>query len=423
VRVRHLYLQIWLAFLGILLAFAVLLAALWWTLPDDHEGPPFADSVSSLVAEALGPAAESPEAVQARLTRIATEFPGRITVLDRNNAVLAHKGDLLPVPEGGHPRRGMHHMRGVGPVFVLRLDDGRQVLVRVDRRPGPRRFLPSLALLLVTTAVGAFFVVRRITRRLERLRGSVEALGGGDLTARVPVEGNDEIARLAESFNDAAARIEQVLTSNRTLLANVSHELRSPLSRIRMALELLDTGSRPELQSRLARDIGELDSLIDELLLSGRVDAQGALREDPVELLALCAELGAGHGAVVRGVEVPVIGDERLLRRLVRNLLENAQRYGAGSAIELEVAMAPTGLATLAVMDRGPGVAPDEQARIFEAFYRPRGMAESGHGVGLGLALVRSIARAHGGEVTYRPRDGGGSVFEVSLPPGKRGGI
>lgn len=422
-RVRHLYLQIWLAFLGILLAFAVLLAALWWTLPDDHEGPPFADSVSSLVAEALGPAAESPEAVQARLTRIAAEFPGRITVLDRNDAVLAHKGDLLPVPEGGHPKRGVHHMRGVGPVFVMRLDDGRQVLVRVDRRPGPRRFLPSLALLLLTTAVGAYFVVRRITRRLERLRGSVEALGGGDLTARVPVEGNDEIARLAESFNDAAARIEKVLTSNRTLLANVSHELRSPLSRIRMALELLDAGARPELQRRLARDIAELDSLIDELLLSGRIDAQGALREDPVELLALCAEVGAEFGAVVRGEEVPMVGDERLLRRLVRNLLENAQRYGAGSAIEVDVAAAPSGLATIAVMDRGPGVAPDEQTRIFEAFYRPRGMAESGHGAGLGLALVRSIARAHGGEVLYRSREGGGSVFEVSLSPGKRSGI
>lgn len=419
-RVRHLYLQIWLAFLGILLVFAVLMAALWWTLPDDHGGPPFADSVSSLVAEALGPDSESPDAVQARLGRIAAAFPGRITVLDRNEAVLAHKGEVLPVPEPGHPPRGVHHLRGVGPVFVMRLDDGRQVLVHVDRRPGPRRFLPSLALLLLTTAVGAYFVVRRITRRLERLRGSVEALGGGDLTARVPVEGHDEIARLAESFNRAAERIEKVLTSNRTLLANVSHELRSPLSRIRMALELLDTGGRPELQSRLARDIAELDALIAELLLSGRIDAQGVLREERVELLALCAELGAAYGAIVRGAEVSVVGDERLLRRLLRNLLENAQRYGAGTAIELDVGTTPSGLATLAVMDRGPGVAPDEQVRIFEAFYRPRGMPESGHGAGLGLALVRTIARAHGGDVKYRARDGGGSVFEVQLSPETR---
>ena len=134
-------------------------------------------------------------------------------------------------------------------------------------------FLGGIAL---AVAICAYPLVRRLTRRLERLQAGVEQLGAGDLAARVKVEGKDEVAMLAESFNRAAARIEDLVGSHKLLLANASHELRTPLSRIRMGVELLKETAGPQDLKRkadLERDIAELDALIDEILLSSRLDA------------------------------------------------------------------------------------------------------------------------------------------------------
>ena len=207
------------------------------------------------------------------------------------------------------------------------------------------------------------------------------------------------------------------MTAQRGLLASASHELRSPLARIRMAVELLAGDARPELRERLEKDIAELDELIGELLLASRLDAQVQIdRFEEIDLLALVAEEAARTQATAGGEPVRVRGDARMLRRLVRNLLENARRHAAGSAVEANVAALPDGGARLRVEDRGPGVAEAERERIFELFYRPAGMGEGG--VGLGLALVRQIARHHGGDARCRPREGGGSCFEVDLAAG-----
>jgi signal transduction histidine kinase len=136
-------------------------------------------------------------------------------------------------------------------------------------------------------------------------------------------------------------------------------------------------------------------------------------RSEEVDLLALVAEEAARTQASVSGEAVRVHGDARMLRRLVRNLLENARRHAAGSAVEASVAAAPGGGARLRVEDRGPGVAEVERERIFERFYRPAGAGSDGFG--LGLALVRQIARHHGGDARCLARDGGGSCFEVEL--------
>ena len=152
-------------------------------------------------------------------------------------------------------------------------------------------------------------------------------------------------------------------------------------------------------------------------------------RED-VDLLALAAEECARVDAVLEGEPASVKGDPRLLRRMIRNLLENAWRYGAqspsaelhgGTGVEVVVAKRAGGGVSLRVCDRGPGVPEAERERIFEPFYRLAGARERAGGVGLGLALVHQIARKHGGEVKCLPRDGGGSCFEVVLP-GLRGG-
>ena len=275
-----------------------------------------------------------------------------------------------------------------------------------------------LLVLLAAVAGGAWPVVRHLTRRLEALKQGVEAFGAGALHQRVAEEGRDEVAALAASFNRAAARIEALLRSHQSLLANASHELRSPLARLKMALAMLDDATpaqRAALRSELDANIAELDALVEEVLLASRLDAAQKLeRREPVDLLALAAEEGARVGAAPDGVTLVVEGDERLLRRAVRNLLENAQRYGGG-AIDVTL-RAGADSAELSVCDRGPGVPAEHRERIFEPFFRLPGHAEREGGVGLGLALVRQIAAHHGGSVRCEARPGGGSCFVVSLP-------
>ena len=154
-------------------------------------------------------------------------------------------------------------------------------------------FLGAIAL---AVAVCAYPLVRRLTRRLERLQAGVESLGAGDLSARVKVEGKDEVARLAESFNRAAARIEELVGAHKMLLANTSHELRTPLSRIRLGIELLKETPDAKRRAELEMDIAELDGLIEQILLSSRLEAVRSIdRREEVDLLAVAAEEAARY--------------------------------------------------------------------------------------------------------------------------------
>ncbi len=328
-----------------------------------------------------------------------------------------------PMPPHALPddaRRADPPMRGRLSMMVLPLPDGRTLLTHGrghGPRPPPFGIIGTLVLIAIAIGIGTYPVVRRLTRRLERLQGSVERLGRGELSARVAVEGSDEVARLAESFNDAAGRIEALVGANKALLANASHELRSPLARLRMGLEMLGGDANPHLKAELARDIGELDQLIDEILLMSRLDSTHTATQDEFaefDLTALAAEEAARLNGSVDGPALSLRGDARLLRRLLRNLLENAQRYGE-SAPEVTL-RAQDGNVEIEVCDRGPGVPESERERIFEPFYRAAGASERFGGVGLGLALVRQIAQRHGGTVKCLPREGGGSCFCVRLP-------
>jgi len=256
-------------------------------------------------------------------------------------------------------------------------------------------------------------VVRGLTRRLERLQTGVETLGAGNLSARVSVEGKDEVARLAESFNRSAERIEDLVGAHRMLLANASHELRTPLSRIRLGLELLHETKDEKYKSEIERNIAELDTMIDEILLASRLDATRRLQsEEPVDLLALAAEEGARYdGCAVEGEAVTVRGERRLLGRLIRNLIENAARHGA-PPVRVAVGR-DSAVAVLEVTDGGAGIPEAERERVFLPFHR---LQRDTQGAGLGLALVRQIARLHGGDAVVAPRPGHPSCLRVTLP-------
>ena len=356
---------------------------------------------------------------------------GSGTIIGRGELHMMRGADSAASAASDAPPSGtlQHGRYGNGPEFTVHMDDGQTLhlhLPRPDRNwRAPFGFFWTLGLVAVAVAVAVFPIVRRLTRRLEALQSSVERWGNGDLSARMAPAGHDEVGFLAARFNRAADQIETLinardalLASQRSLLANASHELRSPLTRIRMGLEFLPAQGSGAARSEIERNIVELDQLIEEILLASRLDAQQADigTVEPVDLVGLAAEACARFGAVfdaqVPSVVVP--GVSKLLRRVVRNLLENAHRYGQG---EVNVVLRTDAThAILEVSDLGPGVPPELQERIFEPFYRLPGASERDGGVGLGLALVKSIVLRHGGHVRCSNRVGGGATFTVQLP-------
>ena len=523
---RRLSLTIFLSLLASLLLMAAAVAFFWQWRLDNRTEAQENRFTEALAAEVIPAATEGVERLQQALWHWQRRLRIDLQVIDAQGRVLAAAGrpfradeagarqeeqpgleeippppglDAPPPPseEALHVRRPQGHhgqaREGHGPrramvavIHRVALPDDRTLLIRTWRPAPPQ--LPisaplALALLFVAVGLAAWPVSRRITRRLEALQRSVDAQAAGDLRVRAEVSGQDEVAALAHSFNHAAERIEALvnrqealLSTQRRLLANASHELRSPLARIRMAIELMleNPADLTHHTDEVRQNIRELDALVEEILLASRLDTLSLdeLRREPVDLTQLAAEEAARTGAVwmdetppgVNGhaiseagaTHMTVAGDARLLRRLLRNLLENARRYqpegdepvllclsrepgpvavgspeadtdpgrsgdsdagvnhsGAGKG-------AQTGEVTdwlrIEVLDRGPGVPEAARERIFEAFYRVDGHSEQAGNVGLGLSLVRQIARRHGGDAHHEPREGGGSRFVVRLP-------
>lgn len=375
-------------------------------------------------------------------------------------------GDIL-----GQARARPNVVPGQGAEFQVTMNDGSVLLLQFSRPPRsagapagqepgfggapamrskqplrlPFDFGWMLVILAVAVALGSYPIVRRLTKRLESVQQGVERWGQGDLSIRLSEDGRDEVAFLAQRFNHSAQRIEtlldaqksmvasqqNLLAAQKTLLANASHELRSPLTRIRMGLEWMapTPTAQAGLLAELGRNITELDQLIEEILLASRLDTPQADlgTVEGVDLVGLaaeeCARVNAdlnvklaapGDSSGQSATELVVPGVSKLLRRALRNLLENARRHGSGTtSVTLEQSNAA---AVLQVVDTGPGVPEAYRERIFEAFFRLPGASERDGGVGLGLALVKSIAARHGGTVTCTNRPGGGACFTLRLP-------
>ncbi|MEX8502780.1 MAG: ATP-binding protein [Leptothrix ochracea] len=443
-RLRHLYLNIYVTVLLVLMVFA-LVAML---IVRHHTAAQHGQIERAVIHERMSawvellehslPPAEAPSEDQAQaLLTWAQRLRMGIALDDA-------AGHRLATSALYAQRQNVMSNDDVGPSSRFVLSDGRVLWVlrggglrplnggageyggRARHLPPPEErasvVLGGLALLFLAIAAGSYPVVRRLTRRLEALQKGVEAFGAGHLGQRVSVDGRDEIAALAQSFNLAASRIEELVRANQSLLANASHEFRSPLARLKMALAMLPTTPehrRPALQAEIDRDIDELNSLVEEVLLASRLEARTALSVERVDLLGLAAEECARVGAelvvgATQAAAPELDGDERLLRRALRNLLENGRRYG-GDEVSLHLETSATAL-RLAICDRGPGVPEAERERIFESFYRLPGHTEGAGGVGLGLSLVRQIAQRHKGSVCCEAREGGGSCFVLTLP-------
>ena len=410
---KRLYQKIYLTIIASLLAVVVVAGGLWrWGTP----APPWlhAFEMAGELAAAALPPADAPRAMQREAAeRLAERLRVDLSFFDARLQPIAEIGHPLPPPAFWRDSGGWVY-GPQGPAWSFRLPDDRWIVVRAPvrhRNPvvGLVLVLGSIALVV---AACAFPFVRGLTRRLERLQQGVETLGAGNLAARVRVEGRDEVARLAESFNRAAARIEELVNAHRLLLANASHELRTPLSRIRLGIELYDRNRDSKYKAEIERDIAELDAMVDEILLASRLDVTRALQSvEDVDLLALAAEEAARYDDTsVDGASVACKGDARLLRRLIRNLLENAKRHGK-PPVRIEVRQEGR-RALVDVVDSGEGVPAAERAHIFLPFYR----LGDGRGSGLGLALARQIARLHAGDVNVVERQDTKSCFRVVLP-------
>ena len=352
--------------------------------------------------------------------RLAEALRLDIGIYDAQGELIISGGEPLPQDIAMiERRRGLER----GYYRAGTLADGSTVVARfveqLEGRGGRNPLIPITIAALVI-GVAAWPLVRSLTGRLERLRNGVESWGAAARLPRVAVEGKDEIAALAGGFNRAAERIEALIEAHRSLLANASHELRSPLARLRMAAERQAENPSAALRDEIVRNLAEMDELVEEILLASRLERlDGPEMTAPVDLLGLAAEEAAladlpEEAISVTGACRPVSGDARLLRRMIRNLILNATRHGAAP---IAIRIAEDGEnAIIRIRDHGPGLPEGVTERIFEPFYRPGTASEAAGGWGLGLALVRQIAQMHGGRVTVTPDAGPGAEFTVRLP-------
>ena len=306
---------------------------------------------------------------------------------------------------------------------AVRVTQSVQAVSRATRRATLGLIAIGLLVLVLGLLAGAV-IARQVAGPVHRLDDAVHRFAGGDLSARAKVEGSAEQRRLARTFNDMTARMERLVASQREFIADASHQLRTPLSGLRLRLEEAraathDADAHAEIDAGLA-ELDRLSAIISELLVlsqAGEVDAP----PEPVDLedaahRAAARWDGTGGGRVrADGVAAEGFCPLADLDRVLDALVENALNYGNG---EVTLRSAP---GELEVLDRGPGLAPDEETAVFERFHRGRAGRSGPAGTGLGLPIARELARRWGGEVTLGNRpDGGGARAVVAVPPPER---
>jgi two-component system osmolarity sensor histidine kinase EnvZ len=275
------------------------------------------------------------------------------------------------------------------------------------------RWLGWGAGLLALALVGAWLIASRLSRPLRALRGATARLGRGEAHEPLAEEGPSELRELASAFNRMARDLDSIERERAMVLAGISHDLRSPLSRLRLALELEHAG---ESTQAMITDIDEIDSVIGQFLDYARGESEEKRPADPAALLLDLAGHYArlGRKVVLNDAPLPVFPLAAIgVRRAVSNLVDNALRY-AGEPVEIH-AEASGGKVVIEVRDRGPGIPAAEAERMKRPFTRLDAARTGPGGSGLGLAIVERVARAHGGALDLLPREGGGLVARLTL--------
>ena len=271
-------------------------------------------------------------------------------------------------------------------------------------------------------------VARQIGRRLDRLGEASRSIAAGDFAVRAPEDGNDDVARLGAAFNAMAAELDASRRRERDFLMSVGHDLRTPLTRLGLAVEMLDQESNPELIARIRHNLDTMNSLIRQFLQFSRgVEGELPVQLDlwqMIESLAADQKL-EGSNLRLHRKDPPCVyfADAVALERVLANLLKNAVQHGNGKPVDVDLHCTDQEVA-IEIADRGPGIPPEEVEAVFRPFHRlPSGNGQAAGGSGLGLAIANQLALKHNWKIQLLPRQGGGTVAKLSLPPGQRFGL
>jgi signal transduction histidine kinase len=310
--------------------------------------------------------------------------------------------------------------------------DGPPLLLGVSHAPpaADRRALHLGLLVIAGVAfLGVVGFALYLTIPLRQVSRAIDRVAQGDLDHRVPVRGRDEVARVARSFNAMADRIAHMIRSRKEMMAGASHELRSPLSRMKLSLEMLrDSGADAKRLDSLEEDIDALDAMVEELSLASKLDLQHEPQAPQALSLAELVQEGwkrANHPTEKVELRLGdnatmVEADPALAKRILGNLLENAARHGGGEPVAV-TSRRQEDRVVVSVTDEGPGVPHEALERIFEPFYRvDSSRSRRTGGSGLGLMIVRRAVEAHGGTIEATRGDGGGLVMTFDLPAAVR---
>lgn len=365
---------------------------------------------------------------------IVDSFHATITVIDTSGKqhwrLTANKPEALPAPvrtdlvermrtDGSAITFG--NGREVTACVPMKLPDGDGVFYAQARAPrrawqveeSRNRLVLGLGVILIVGFGLCFLLARSITSPLGAMARVAERFGEGDLGARMQLARSDELRRVSDSFNGMADRISRLLEDKRRLLTDISHELKTPLSRLRLSLELAKGGDAAQFIGKCDKQVEQIAALIDELLLYSRLEAQPYSAErKPVDLVALFAEIGSDPKVsreISPGTTFPL--DHRLIARALGNVIENALTY-AKSKVSLRAEVTEAQL-VVTVSDDGPGISGSDRERVFEPFFRAADARAGGSGGhGLGLAIAKRCVEAHGGRIEVT----GGSTFVISVP-------
>lgn len=316
--------------------------------------------------------------------------------------------------------------RGGHDLLVQPAPDGGAYLFGLEFRRPLEEAHTQLVVLLLVLIVGvvlvAHVVMSRALRPLRALQEGVARLSGGDLDVTVERRSADELGELTVAFNDMARRVREMVRARDQLLLDVSHELRSPLTRMKVALALLPEGEKIE---RLLADVAELEQMVGGLLELERLRDGRALQRESLDLAPLLREVAAAFADAAPGVRVEVPeslvleADPQKLRTALRNVVENAVKYSLPDSAPVTLSAERRGDAVVVqVVDDGPGIPDSDLPRLFEPFFRvDRSRSKKTGGYGLGLSLCQRIVQAHGGDVVARNNTGRrGATFVLTVP-------